>query len=161
VASGVGVGYRGSQSGSSAAPVLQVLRMPSQRGRTGEKAAYDEVRRHHAGPRKGYAVPIAPRDIKSDLDSGGNILCAPPVSSFPFGRIVFGHAEARPMSDDLRSLLFGQDVQLCSLARTLPARAWSARLPYSPRGPHRYGAIAVIAANARSHHSVVWPTGAT
>jgi hypothetical protein len=92
-------------------PILQIVRCPSTRGRKGEAAAYELMRRLHVNLDHGWAEPIAPRDIQSDLDSGGNLLCSPPVDGHPFGRIVYGHDDNRPMSADIVRFLCAQDAQ--------------------------------------------------
>lgn len=93
------------------AAVLQALRCPSDRGRN-EDPVYQELRRQHVGPGHGYAVPIAPRQSRSDLDSGGNIMCSPPLGAeYPFGRIVYGHDDGRAMSDDLLGFFRAQQLQ--------------------------------------------------
>ncbi|WP_426750275.1 protein-arginine deiminase family protein [Myxococcus sp. Y35] len=104
--------YGGCTRGPAmATPILQIVRCPSIRGREGEAAVYEEVRRHHVGRDHGWAEPIAPRKHQSDLDSGGNLLCSPPVDGHPFGRIVYGHDDNRPMSEDIVRFLDAQDSQ--------------------------------------------------
>lgn len=103
-------------NGHSIAPgmqgsVLHAVRCPSDRGRS-EEPVYEELRRQHVGPGRGYGVPIIPRNLGSDLDSGGNVMCSPPLASeYPFGRIVYGHDENRAMSDDLLGFFQAQGLQ--------------------------------------------------
>lgn len=104
--------YNGYSMVPGGEALLQVVVCPSERaGRSGFEQIGAAVQADHAGPGCGYAAPIQQRDAATDLDSGGNFLCAPPIPNHPFGRIIHGEDASRPVSKDLMAFFRAQGVQ--------------------------------------------------
>jgi len=103
--------YNGYSVAPGRPPLMQVLECPSARGRYGLERIKAAMKGAHLGPGRGYAVPIQPREVVTDLDSGGNFLCTPPLPGYPFGRIVHGNDASRPVSKDLLDFIHAQGMQ--------------------------------------------------
>jgi len=66
----------------------------------------------HCAKRGQRLTSIGHAPMKSDLESGGNFLCTPPMGDgFPFGAIIVGHDPARKIGDATLDFLIAQEKQ--------------------------------------------------
>jgi len=89
----------------------ELLQNPVERGTKGEAEVIEVLQKHCQSGKSRLSTMSAPQKLTSDLNSGGNFLCTPPLPNLPFGAIVTGQDSRRPVNSKIIEFIEAQGKQ--------------------------------------------------